>query len=214
MIEPTIDAATARRFYDRLGAGLDRTRVYEARAKRRALSRLGAGPGLRVLNVGAGTGLDHRALVEAVAPGGLAVALDLSPVMLDLVRSRTGAPGVRADCRRLPVAAASVDAVLCAYLLDLVEAAGLPAVLAELHRVLRPGGRLVCVSLTEGVGPLSRLTMAAWSAVHRRRPALLGGCRPVCLEAALGAAGFAGVHREVVVQAAIPSEVLSAERPL
>lgn len=168
---------------------------------------------MRVLNVGAGTGLDHRRLVESVGWGGLAVAVDVSPVMLGLLRSRTGAPAIQADCRALPIGSEAVDAVLCAYLLDLVEATAIPSVLGELHRVLRPGGRLVCVSLTEGIGPLSRSTMAAWSALHRLGPALLGGCRPIRLEAPARAAGFAAVRREVVVQAGIPSEVVSGWRP-
>jgi ubiquinone/menaquinone biosynthesis C-methylase UbiE len=212
VIERTIDSATAQRFYDRLGAGHDRTQVYEARAKRRALELLAPQPGMRLLNLGAGTGLDHGALVEAVGPAGIALAVDISPVMLGVLRARTGAPVVRADCRALPLADATVDAALCAYLLDLIEAPGIASVLAELARVLRLGGRLVCVSLTDGVGPLSRATMAAWSAVHRLHAALLGGCRPVRLEALLGVAGFTDVHREVVVQAGIPSEVVSAQK--
>jgi SAM-dependent methyltransferase len=210
MIERTISAEAARRFYDRLGAAYGLAEAFEGRAKALARRRLGLAPGQRVANVGAGP--DHARLAAAVRPGGLAVAIDLSPTMLAHSRARTGAPACRADARHLPLRTGAVDRLFCAYLLDLLPLGDLPVALAEFHRVLRPGGRAALVSLTEGTNASSRLVMKVWKVVYRWRPSLLGGCRPVRLAGLVGRAGFASVTRQVVVQLGMPSEVIVAAR--
>ena len=90
-----------------------------------------------VLEVGAGAAQGSRWVAEQ---GGRAVALDLSAAMLAM---RGGAvPAVVADACRVPLADASVDLAFSAYgALPFVADAG--AVLGEVARVLRPGGRFV-----------------------------------------------------------------------
>lgn len=207
MIHETISRAEARRIYDRLGSGLDRAERFEAEAKARALSLLAVAPGQRVLQVSVGTGAEHAALKAAVGPAGLAVGADLSRGMLRLTRQRADTPLCEGDALRLPFATASFDRLFSAYLLDLLPAAELPAVLAEFRRVLRPGGRLVLVSLTEGVDPASALFVAGWKLLFRVAPRRLGGCRPLELTPLLEGVGLT-VERHVVVQRGFPSEVL------
>lgn len=209
MIDRTITRATARRVYNRLGAGLDRAARYESQAKARALALLDLQPGMRVLHVGVGTGAEHAALLRAVGPAGLVVGLDLSRTMLNLTRRRAPGPLAEADALRLPVAAAAFDRLFSAYLLDLLPAAELPLAIAELLRALRPGGRLGLVSLTEGVDRPSRRFVARWTLGFRLSPARFGGCRPLQLAPLLAAQGLAP-QREVVVQRGMPSEVLVA----
>jgi ubiquinone/menaquinone biosynthesis C-methylase UbiE len=212
VFEETISTAQAVRFYDRLGRRHDWAERYEGRAKRRALQLLDLAPGLRVLDVGTGTGFDHARIADAVRPGGLAAGLDLSTTMLAISGKRSDAPLVRADGRALPVATTSVDRVFSAYVLDLIPSSGIAVALEEFHRVLRPGGLLALASLTDGVGPLSRTVVRLWTALYARRPALLGGCRPVELTEPAEDAGFHVVSCEVVVQLGVPSEVLLARR--
>ena len=207
-----MSAQTVRRIYDRLGQRHDWGEHYEGRAKARALQLLDARPGQRVLNVGVGTGLDHRRLQAAVLPGGVAVGLDLSPVMLALTRERTGAPVCLADARRLPLRTGSVDRLLCTYVLDLLPAGDLPVVLGEFQRVLAPGGRVALVTLTEGVSVASRAVVWAWKALYAVSPIATGGCRPLQVASLVAAAGFVGLHCEVVVQLGVPSEVIVAVR--
>ena len=64
----SVVGATVRRIYDWWVDATTGGR-YEARAKARALELLDARPGQRALNVGAGTGLDHRRLQAAVLLG-------------------------------------------------------------------------------------------------------------------------------------------------
>jgi len=103
-------------------------------------------PGERVLDVACGTGLIALQAARAVGPDGHVVGVDLSGRMVDAARvaveRRVGnATFVRMDAERLALPSASVDVALCAlglmYLPDPGQAA------REMHRVLRPGGRVV-----------------------------------------------------------------------
>lgn len=212
MFPNTISIEQARRFYDRLGAGHDRADWYEAAAKLRGLELLDMERGQRVLNVGVGTGKEHILISETVGPRGLAVGVDLSPVMAGLARARSRAPIARADARSLPFADASFDRVYSTYMLDLIGLGDLPLILGELRRVLRPAGRAVLVSLTEGVSPLSRALIGTWKLAYRVNPLLCGGCRPLQLAGLAADAGLPLIASEVIEQAGIPSEVLVVGR--
>lgn len=212
MIEDTISPRRARSFYDFLGPRYDWTAFYESRAKSRALQALNLRPGMRLLNVGVGTGRDHRQLLEGLLPGGIAVGLDFSPVMARLAYDRTGQPMVEADGRRLPFVSGCFDRLISTYVLDLLPAADIPAVLEGFRRVLKPGGQAVLLSLTEGADPLSRGLVAAWKLAYAISPLVCGGCRPLQLTALVTAAGLNLVAREVIVQWGVPSELIVARR--
>ncbi len=210
MITDTISRESARRFYDWLGARHDQAEMYESRVKQRALELLALEPGQWVLNVGVGTGKELRQIQTAVAPSGAAYGTDLSPVMLDLARTRAAGPLCRADAVRLPFADASFDRLFSSYVLDLLPLADLPDLLADFKRVLRPGGRLALVALTEGMTPVSRAIVDMWKLAYAISPVACGGCRPLQLAALVCQAGFVQVKREAVVQFGVPSEVVVA----
>ena len=76
--------------------------------------------------------------------GHAAVSIDLTLEMLLVARSRGAADApVRADVQRLPFADARAGAAVCWYSLHNLPRTAMPAVLAELRRVLRVGGRLL-----------------------------------------------------------------------
>ena len=203
----TITRSEARQIYNRLGARLDRAERFEGQAKARALDLLAVAPGQHVLHIGVGTGAEHAALQGAAGSQGLVVGCDLSRGMLQLTRRRADTPLCEGDAARLPFVSSQFDRLFSAYMLDLIPLAEIPAVLAEFRRVLRPGGRLVLVSLTEGADAAIRLFVAGWKLVYRLDPRRLGGCRPLQLTPLLEASGFM-VARHVVVQRGFPSEVL------
>jgi len=166
-----------------------------------------------VLNVGVGTGHEQALLQTSVAPGGRTVGLDLSPVMRAITRARTRAALCGGDARQLPFADGCFDRLFSAYTLDLIPYRDLPKLLADFYRVLRPGGHMALVSLTEGIDRPSRAFVAIWKLVYRVSPIACGGCRPLQLSGLVQQAGFYQLRRVVVVQHGVPSEVLSAVRP-
>ena len=109
----------------------------------------GVSAGQRVLDVACGTGVLALAAAERVAPGGAVVGLDASSDMLGVARRKGGAIDWREGrAEALPFADASFDRVVSQF--GLMFFADRAAALREMHRVLRPGGRMavaVCDSL-------------------------------------------------------------------
>jgi ubiquinone/menaquinone biosynthesis C-methylase UbiE len=89
---------------------------------------------------------------------------------------------------------------------DLLPERDFPDVLREFGRVLRPGGRLAMVNMTQG----ERWYNGTWERIYQINPALLGGCRGVTLLPLLGECGFRQASREYVSQMTFPSEIVSA----
>jgi demethylmenaquinone methyltransferase/2-methoxy-6-polyprenyl-1,4-benzoquinol methylase len=212
MIHNTLSKDSARRFYDFWGERYDWFSFYEARAKQGALEALDLQPGQRLLNVGLGTGKEHLLIQQTIQPGGVAFGLDYSPGMLAVAQERSGTPLCRADGGRLPFAGAAFDRLLCTYVLDLVPLAELPGWLDGFYRVLRPGGRMALLCLTEGVDLPSRAFVRMWKAAYAFSPLSCGGCRPLQLSH-LPARLALAAWRQVIVQLGVPSELLVALRP-
>lgn len=114
-----------------------------------SVERLGLLPGGRALEVGCGLGVEATVMARLVGPGGLAAALDASTSMLGRLAGATGCGAtsrphpVAGDGARLPFAAAVFDACRVERTLQHVPNPG--AVLAEMARVVRPGGLVLAV---------------------------------------------------------------------
>lgn len=108
------------------------------------------------LDIGSGPGNVTASLGRAAGPGGLALGVDVSEPMLARAVCNEAGPQVgfiRADAQRLPLRDNTVDAVVSIGLLQLVPDPA--AALAEMARVLRPGGRLAI--LVPSAGRLTQL---------------------------------------------------------
>ena len=211
-LEKAISAQSAQQIYDFVGKRYDWFGGYDARAKERAFALLDLQPGLRLLEVGVGTGKQHARIQTAISPQGIAFGIDISRVMLALTREMCDTPLCQADARYLPFVADSFDRIYIAYVLDLLPIADIPNLIEGFCRVLTPGGRLVVVALTEGVDIPSRALVAVWKAAYSISPVSCAGCRPLQLSRLVEKAGFERVSREVVVQLAVPSEILAATK--
>ncbi len=111
----------------------------DRRWRRRTRQCLQLRAGERVLDLAAGTGVST---VELARGGAQAVACDFSLGMLRAGRARRAAvPFVAGDALALPFATAAFDAAVVSF--GLRNVADVPRALTELHRVVRPGGRLV-----------------------------------------------------------------------
>jgi ubiquinone/menaquinone biosynthesis C-methylase UbiE len=124
----------------------------------RLVDACGIGPGMRVLDVAAGTG---NAALRAAAAGADVVASDLTPRLLEAGRKRADAEGLvlqweEADAERLPFGDASFDVVMSS--IGVMFAPHHQAAAEEMVRVCRPGGTIGLLSWTpEGmIGDLFR----------------------------------------------------------
>ena len=104
-------------------------------------------PGERVLEVGPGTGYYSLDVARQIAPDGRLDVLDLQQPMLDELMHRAADRGITnivptvGDARDLPSPDATFDAAFLVATLGEIPDPDLA--LRELHRVLKPGGRLV-----------------------------------------------------------------------
>jgi len=103
-------------------------------------------PGQTVLGLGCGAGLDSILAARRVRPTGIVVGIDMTTEMLDKAKRNAVAAGVGntgfhlGEADDLPVDDETVDVVITNGVFNLCL--DKPKVLAELHRVLRPCGRL------------------------------------------------------------------------
>ena len=110
--------------------------------------------GETVLDLACGQGTHTRRLARAVGPSGLVVGADLSAPMLRRAARAVPAENtvfVRADAMDLPLRDDTIDALCCSLCLHLVP--DLDTALAQIARVLRPGGRLAVAVPAHGPGP-------------------------------------------------------------
>lgn len=158
----------ARELFAPLGGHYDRVATLlsfgqDPRWRRAMVAAIDAGAAERVLDVATGTGMVAQELVRRY--GCTVVALDQSPEMLAGARARLARDRALAarvtllegEAERLPFATGSFEHLTFTYLLRYVEDPG--ATLAELARVVRPGGRIATLEFAVPPNPLWR---AAW----------------------------------------------------
>ncbi len=138
-------------------------RLFHSRAHRLALAASGIENGMRVLEVGMGSGEMFHRLIKA-NPNGETIGTDLSPKMAE--RSQASArqrfPKIAAHCqsadvRHLPFATGSFDAVMCCYLFELLPPEDVAKTVLELRRVLRTGGRLTVILVAQNKASFNAL---------------------------------------------------------
>lgn len=159
-------------------------------------ARLPARPARAVLDLGCGPGHWSARLADRHGPGCRVTGLDLAPGMLEVARARHGARAgwLCGDAAALPLSDASLDLVFSNLAIQWCP--DLEAVLGELQRVLRPGGRALINTL--GPGTLTEVN-EAWS--HPGQPAALLAFRSRERHlAAARLAGFTGVSVEAATR--------------
>lgn len=144
--------------YDRLNRviSLGRDRAW----RRLAVELAGVGAGDAVCDLGTGTGDLARDLARACGPEGVVVGLDLAPSMLQRAAVKIRESGesvhlVRANAAAVPLPDGWADVVAMGWVLRNVG--DRPTAYREVLRLLRPGGRFVCVDMSPPRGPAARL---------------------------------------------------------
>jgi demethylmenaquinone methyltransferase / 2-methoxy-6-polyprenyl-1,4-benzoquinol methylase len=168
-----LEAAQVRAMFDRIAGVYDllntaMTAGLHHRWRTRAADLAKVGPGSRVLDVATGTGDLAIELAGRVAPGGEVVASDFAEGMLARARAKAAArpgPGVSprfewGDALELPYGDDTFDAATVGF--GARNFADLHRGLAEMARVVRPGGRVVVLEITTPTRPPLSVFYAVW----------------------------------------------------
>jgi ubiquinone/menaquinone biosynthesis C-methylase UbiE len=153
-------------------------------------------PGETVLDLGSGGGIDVILSARRVGPDGLAYGLDMTDEMLALARKNAADAGVRnaiflkGVIEDVPLPAASVDVVISNCVVNL--STDKAAVLTEIARVLKPGGRVGIsdVVAEDHLSPAERAERGSYVGC------IAGALSKAEYETGLEAAGFTAVSVE------------------
>jgi demethylmenaquinone methyltransferase/2-methoxy-6-polyprenyl-1,4-benzoquinol methylase len=171
----TLEAGQVRAMFDRVAGMYDllntvMTAGLHHRWRERAADMAAVGPGARVLDVATGTGDLALELARRVAPGGEVLGSDFSEEMLARARVKARAAGRVAgdvtvrfewgDALELAYADDSFDAATVGF--GARNFADLARGLAEMTRVVRPGGRVVVLDFTTPTRPPLSLFYSVW----------------------------------------------------
>lgn len=160
--------AEVRAMFDRISGVYDPMNALisgfqEPRWRRRAVAATGVGPGMVAIDVATGTGKVAFDLWRRTRPGGEVLGVDLAPRMIrraeHAYRDRLGLTFVVGDALALPAEAGSFDAATIAF--GMRNLPDYRAGFAEMRRVVRPGGRVVCLEISRPRSRLARL-LAGW----------------------------------------------------
>jgi demethylmenaquinone methyltransferase / 2-methoxy-6-polyprenyl-1,4-benzoquinol methylase len=173
-----VDEADVRAMFDRIAPVYDRMNTVmtfgaDGGWRRAAVRAANLRPGDRAVDAACGTGKLTAALAELVGPFGRVVGVDLSPQMVELARA-SQADLVQLDFQvgnalALPFEAGTFDAATIGF--GLRNLADFGAGFRELARVVRPGGRVVCLELSV---PRPRWWGRLYHGTFRRVAPLLG----------------------------------------
>ena len=179
--------ATNQSFYDRISHAYDLiSDAGEHKAREQGEQTLNVQSGENVLEIGFGTGNTLLHLAEAVGESGRVSGIDVSTGMLEVATRKVESKGLAdrvdlsvGDARQLPYKDDSFDAVFASFTFELFSLNDIPAVLAEVARVLKPGGRLGVVSMaTVQEGEKASALEKTYVWMHQHFPHIVD-CQPI-----------------------------------
>lgn len=203
----------AKRNYDRMSRIYDCiTGAFEKKYWNMALEKLNIKDGEIVLEVGFGTGRCLVEIAKRVGNKGKTYGIDISSGMLKRTRKRLEKEGLAdkvklycGDAMSIPYEDSKFDAVFMSFTLELFDTPEIPAVLKEIKRVLKPGGRLGIVSMSKEDGESVSLRIYEW--FHKNFPAL-ADCRPIYVEQSIKDAGYKIRYKEKIKLSGLPGEII------
>ena len=153
-------------FWDRFGAA--------------TVERMRLAPGQAVVDLCCGAGASAIPAARAVSPKGRVLGVDLAAPLLESARARVAAEGLgnitfrEADARSTGLPSASFDGVICVF--GVFFASDMPAFIAEMWRLVRPGGTLAVT--TWGPGLFEPANSIFWGSVRELEPRLFKAFNP------------------------------------
>ena len=188
----TFSREQARRFYDRFGEKQDRQGFYEDAALDALIRHGGFSDARSVLEIGCGMGrLAARLLSDHLPASVRYVGIDISVTMVELATKRLERWADRSEVHlsggdfNFSFYGGPFDRIVSTYVFDLMGREDVVEALAAAHGGIQSGGLLCAAGLTNGTGLVSTAVSGIWTLVHRFKPSLVGGCRPLNLSGLL-----------------------------
>lgn len=176
----------ARKYYSQISKFYDWLTAGEKRFIKKGVDLLGIKPGEKIVDVGCGTGTGIKYIQKKLSPKGSLIGFDLSHQMLlesqtKLESDQSGSHLVQGDTAKSPFKPDQFDGILCTFTLELFPKRDIPNVLNEFRRILKPGGRLVILSLAQEPHTIA---VGIYEWLHKQFPVAFD-CRPIPLSAFL-----------------------------
>lgn len=209
-----------RTFYDRISSYYDLIAdAGEHKAREAGEQILNPRPSEHILEIGFGTGNSIVSLAKHVQPSGTISGIDISEGMLNVASKKAAQNDLAdrielkvGDARELPFEADSFDAVFTSFTLELFPLTDIAMVLKEIERVLKPGGRLVIVSMSAvKEGDHASLLEKTYIWMHRHFPHLVD-CQPIDVEKHLAETELKSVQFQEVKIWTMPVAIVSATK--
>lgn len=220
---PEIDRVTrsrgeAQSNYDRLSTWYDfLSGGAEWRYSEESLEMLDPQPGEAVLEIGYGTGKGLEWIRRRTGMTGRLVGVDLSEGMKRVAARRLARARIEdvelvtADALELPFAGDTFDALFMGFTIELFDTPELPAVAAQVRRVLRGAGRAAVCSLSFRRLESRAVRLYRW--VHRTFPRAVD-CRPIPVRPLFEEAGFEIRELREYQMWGLPVDCLLAAKPI
>lgn len=168
--------------------------------------------GMHVLEVATGSGEMFRRLVRN-NPEGRTCGVDLSPRMAARTQAhaRKKFPDAAlhcqaVDCRSLPYKDGTFDAIFCCYLYELLSTDDIYLTMEEMHRVLKPRGKVTSILIGQSAKYFNQAYVVAAAIV----PAFWGVQMDNSAPGMLETAGFRVTQEREIRQSGYPSRILTA----
>jgi len=208
----------AKESYDRMSPFYDCfAGLFEQKYRNMALKRLNIARGEIVLEIGFGTGHCLKQMAEAVGDEGRVYGIDISSSVIVTSKRRLEKAGlwnrvelVCDDAMGIPFMDNRFDAVFSSFALELFDSPEIPEVLAEVRRVLRPGGRIGIIGMSREGEASPLLKLYEW--LHQKLPQYVD-CRPIFVEQSMKDVDFGIQSSERVSLMGLPGEIVIGIKP-
>jgi demethylmenaquinone methyltransferase/2-methoxy-6-polyprenyl-1,4-benzoquinol methylase len=180
--------------YDRMSKWYDLMAKPEKKYVMRGVEKLDITEGETVLEIGFGTGDALLSLAKGVGESGLLYGIDISEGMLEVAQAKLDKAGlsnrtnlILGDASKLPFEDNFFNALFMSFTLELFDTPEIPVLLHECKRVLKTGGRLGVVAISDTGNVNFMMKMYKWA--HVKFPSYVD-CRPIFTQEELRKSGF------------------------
>ena len=180
--------------YDRMSKWYDLMAKPEKKYVMRGVEKLDITEGETVLEIGFGTGDALLSLAKGVGDSGLLYGIDISEGMLEVAQAKLDKAGlsnrtnlILGDASKLPFEDNFFNALFMSFTLELFDTPEIPVLLHECKRVLKTGGRLGVVAISDTGNDNFMMKMYKWA--HVKFPSYVD-CRPIFTQVELRKSGF------------------------